>query len=148
MRYFIMPSCTGKTYYARRARPSHHFVVDVDAARTADLELVLRPLRDRRLWDQHNVVWHAVLTRFAAHLPHSAVVLVHSFADARAMNASPANAIAVLLPWPLIESRARARDHLSLALVKENYDVVAHEAQEYGLAVLRSQAVLDSLLDA
>lgn len=134
--FIIAPVASGKTTFADG---KHYF--DADQARLSEDEPKLKKLRRARDWAAHNEIWHRALRKWAErHVPAGAVVLVHSYADARALGAERSDTIAVLPPVDVLTTRYRQRnlvgDALSVAI--HNYQTVAKEALHHQLATASS----------
>lgn len=134
--FIVAPVASGKTTFADG---KHYF--DSDQARRPEDEPKLKKLRRARDWAEHNEIWHRALRKWAERsVPVRAVILTHSYADARAMGAERSDTVVVLPPVDVLTARYRQRnlvgDDLNVAI--HNYQTVVKEALHHQLATASS----------
>lgn len=124
----------GKTTYTRSGGHPRLKVVDVDALRDPALDVILKPLRMRNAWNDHNALWHAHLrSQLAVVTDTTDIMLMHSAADAIAMGLKPV--AAVVVPDGEYLTRIRAMDSERGRLGVMNWALVRREAKRLNLPV-------------
>jgi hypothetical protein len=107
--YVVAPVGGGKTTLASE----HDNIAETDMARTDENDALLKPLRAKKLWPQHNAIWHKVLRKWVVDLPEEVnVVMAHSADDAAAMQKVRAGPIFALdiSPAVLLSHYAEIKD--------------------------------------
>lgn len=124
----------GKTTYVQEGGHSRIKVTDVDSLRDSTLDLILKPLRLRNAWNDHNALWHAHLRSQLASVTNTVdILLMHSAADAIAMGLKPVAAVVVPDGEYLMRIRTMSSERGRLGVM--NWALVRREAKRLNLPV-------------